>query len=590
MKRPGTLLLVGPNEASRETLAQRLGERGYTVSAVADGVAALGHVEVAATDLVLLDMDLPGLGGLEVLSRLRAMRSETELPVIMVTDGAGVIEAFERGANDFVTRPIDLPVALARIGTHLSRKWALEDLRDSQERHAATVRGASDGLWDGLTGLPGRLLLLDLERAIKRSRRRPGYVFALLVLGLDRFKVVNDSLGPSGADRLLVEVARRLQAGLRSTDTVTRDEPGCTLARLGSDEFNVLLDDLADARDAVPVAERLRRSLEEPFEIDGHRVFLSARTGIAVSTTGYEQPDEILRDAITALNRAKTGPSPYEIFDPAMRARAISRLHVETDLRQAIERRSFEVHYQPIVSLATGRITAFEALLRWRHPVRGLINPSEFIPVAEDTGMILDIGRLALAESCRQMAAWQTRFGPAAPSVMCANVSSRQLANGHLVEEIAAILAHTGLAPSSLKLEITETAFISDVPRAHAIMNRARAMGVEWSLDDFGTGYSSLSYLHQLRVNTIKIDRSFVGLLGADNTVSKMVRAIVALAHNLGIDVVAEGVETAEQHAALLHLGCEFAQGFYFSKPVDASAADGLIAAQPWLGQRLSRV
>ena len=265
-----------------------------------------------------------------------------------------------------------------------------------------------------------------------------------------------------------------------------------------------------------------------------------------------------------------------------MRARAVSRLQVETDLRQAIETQAFEMHYQPIVSFGTGRIAGFEALLRWRHPVRGLVSPAEFIPIAEDTGMIVEIGRFALAESCRQMAAWQTRFGSEAPHVMCANISSRQFADGNLVAEIAAILRQTGLAPSKLKLEITETAFISDVPGAKGTVSRAQSMGIEWSLDDFGTGYSSLSYLHQLGVDTVKVDRSFVNLLGTEGPAAEMVGAIVALAHNLGMDIVAEGVETADQFAQLQNLGCQYAQGFYLSKPVDKHAADLLIASQPW--------
>jgi diguanylate cyclase (GGDEF)-like protein/PAS domain S-box-containing protein len=691
--RPGSLLLVDDNEMNRDALSRLLRLRGFSVTLACDGVEAVAQVETAAFDLVLLDVEMPGISGLEVLRRIRAAHSQTELPVIMVTARSGgedVVEAFRLGANDYVTKPIDFPVALARIGTHLAHKWATEDLRESEERYSLAVSGANDGLWDwnlvtnrvywsprwkamlgyedadiagnpeewlnrvhpedlgrvtdglaahlasgsghfesehrllhrnetfrwvrcrgaavrnsdgtatrlagsltditdtkladALTGLPNRILFLDLiERAIKRTSRRRGYVFALLVLGLDRFSVVNDSLGPTSADRLLVEVARRLQTTLRATDTVARDESSFTLARIGGDEFNVLLDDITDVRDAIGVAERLRRALEEPFEIDGHQVFTSAKTGIAVSTSGYEEPDAILRDATTALNRAKTqGTSPYEIFDPAMRARAISRLRVETDLRHAIEHEAFEVHYQPIIALQTGRIAGFEALLRWRHPSRGLVSPAEFIPLAEDTGMILDIGRLALAESCRQMQAWQVRFGAAAPGVMCANVSSRQLADGDLVGEIAMMLDRTGLPGSKLKLEITESAFVTDVPRARGIMARAKAMGIEWSLDDFGTGYSSLSYLHQFRVNTLKVDRSFVNLLGREGNVSEMVRAIVVLAHSLGMDVVAEGVETVEQYAELQSLGCEFAQGYYFSKPVDVSAAGHLIASQPW--------
>jgi diguanylate cyclase (GGDEF)-like protein/PAS domain S-box-containing protein len=701
MTRTGSLLVVDDNEANRDALARHLRRRGYHVSVAKDGAEALALAETSPLDLVLLDVEMPGMDGLEVLGRLRASRSDIELPVIMVTartEGADLVEAFRRGANDYVTKPVDLPVALARIETQVSRKWAVEALRESEERYALAVRGANDGLWDwnlltnevhwsarwkallgyqeseigtapeewlarvhpddrprvecslkthleqdsghfesehrirhrnelyrwvlcrgaatrstdgtatrlagsltditdtkladAVTGLPNRLLFCDLvERAIRRGERRPGYVFALLVLGLDRFNVVQESLGHLSADRLLLGVAQRLQSVLRSTDAVTRDRPDFTLARTGADEFNVLLDDMTDAEDAVRVAERLRGALERPFEVEGSLVFVGATAGIAVSTTGYDQAEAMLRDATLALSRARaSGTCAYEIFDPEMRARALARLRVESELRQAFEDRAIELHYQPIVSLATGQLAAFEALLRWRHPVRGLVSPAEFLPIAEEMGMTLELGRFALAEACQQMAAWQARFGAGAPGSICVNVSSRQLANAELVNEIAAILERTGLASSRLKLEITETALIRDVPEAHATVSRARALGIAWSLDDFGTGYSSLSYLHQFRVDTIKIDQSFVSRLVTDGHGAELVRVIVALAHNFGMDVVAEGVETPEQFAQLQELGCEYAQGYYFSKAVDPAAAEHLIASQPWCSRSLAPV
>jgi diguanylate cyclase (GGDEF)-like protein/PAS domain S-box-containing protein len=689
----GSLLVVDDNEPNRDALSRRLRQRGFDVAVAADGAEALALSAASSFDLVLLDVEMPGLSGFDVLTRLRSTHSQTQLPVIMITvrtQGADIVEAFSRGANDYVTKPIDFPVALARITTHLAHKRAVESLRESEERYALAMRGANDGLWDwnlttnevywsarwktmlgfgetaigsspdewfsrvhaddltrvregvaahlsqgsghyesehrilhhdgtfrwvlcrgaatrndagmatrlagsltditetkvadALTGLPNRLLFDDLlDRAIKRPARRPGYLFALLVLGLDRFKAVNYSLGLLTADRLLVEVARRLQATLRSTDALARAEHGFTLARLGGDEFTVLLDDIADVSDAMRVAERLRSALEKPFDVEGHEVFTSASVGIAVSTTGYQRPEQILRDAALALHRAKRdGASRCELFDSAMRDRAVSRLQLETDLRRAIEHQTFQIHYQPIVSLSTGEIAGFEALIRWRHPERGPISPAEFIPVAEDTGMILQIGRLVLTESCRQMAAWQRRFGAAAPASVCVNVSSKQFADAGLAAQIEAILEQTGLSPSSLKLEITESAFLGDLTGAQVTLRRLQSMGVEWSLDDFGTGYSSLSHLQRLHVDTVKIDRSFVSRIGLELNGSEMVGAIVALSHNLGMDVVAEGVETLEQASQLQTLGCEYAQGFYFARAVDAATADGLIASQPW--------
>ena len=692
MKHLASLLVVDDNESNRDALSRRLRQHGYTVSMAAGGVEAIAALEQSAFDLVLLDVEMPGMSGIEVLEQLREQHTQAELPVIMVTArsaGADVVEALRVGANDYVTKPIDFPVALARIATHLAHKRTVADLRDSEERYALAVLGANDGLWDwnlstgevywsprwrsilglenekigksadewlmrvhpediesvraaltaylsnaaghfesehrvrhrdetyrwvrcrgaavrteagvasrlagsltditevkladALTGLPNRLLFLDVvERAIKRTERRSEYGFAILALSLDRFRIVHDSLGPLAADRLLVAVARRLQSSLRATDVVIRDEPGYTLARLGGDEFMVLIDDITDAGAAVLVAERLRKSLEYPFDVDGHQIFASARVGIASSASGYSRADEILRDAAIALNRATQASTPYEIFDPGMRHRALTRLQFETDLRNAIDDRAFEMHYQPIVSLRSGRISGFEALLRWRHPLRGLVPPADFISVAEDTGMIIDIGRLTLGESCKQMASWRLEFGAAAPQLMCANVSSKQLAYAGLMTEIAATLRTTGLLAENLKLEITESAFINDVPAAQSTLNHARAMGIGWSLDDFGTGFSSLSFLHRLQINTVKVDRSFVSEIGKGAKGSEMVSAIVGLAHTLGMDVVAEGVETAEQAEALKALGCEYAQGYFFSKAVDQGTAARLIESQPW--------
>jgi diguanylate cyclase (GGDEF)-like protein/PAS domain S-box-containing protein len=692
MSRPASLLVVDDHEPNRDALSRRLAREGYVVATAADGPEALALIGAGAYDLILLDVEMPGMNGLDVLKRVRDAHAPTDLPVIMVTArsrGADVVEALRLGANDYVTKPVDVSVALARIATHLSHKRAIEALRESEERYAVAVRGANDGLWDWnlrtnevywsprwkamlgydeaavgvspdewlarvhdedaqrvketlaahladnshffesehrilhqdgtfrwmlcrgagvkddhgaltrlagsltditdakladpLTGLPNRLLFVDLiEREIKRTARRRDHTFALLALGLDRFNAVDHGLGRPMADGLLVAIAHRLQASLRASDAVSH-QPGSTLARLGGDEFTVLLEDIADVHDAIRVSDRLRAALGQPFEVEGHQVFVSATVGITVGTTGYVKAEDVLRDAAIALDRAKAvGTAGCELFDPAMRARAVARLRVETDLRNAIDNEQFAVVYQPIVSVGTGTISGFEALVRWRHPARGLLGPGEFIAVAEDTGMIRQIGRLVLIESCRQMAAWQRQFGAAAPRVICVNVSGAQLADAGLADEIEAILRDSGLDACRLKLEITESAYIGDVRAAQATLKRLQAIGIEWSIDDFGTGYSSLSYLHQLQADTLKVDRSFISRMGLEGKGSEMVSAIVALAQNLGMDVVAEGVETAEQLMQLDAMGCEYVQGFHFSKPVEVAAADGLIALQPW--------
>jgi len=694
LPRTGTLLVVDDNEANRDALSRRLAKQGYTVRVAAGGAEALEMAAAEPFDLVLLDVEMPSTSGLDVLTTLRATRSRTELPIIMVTaraGGADIVEAFRLGANDYVTKPIDFPVAAARIATHLSHKRAVTALRESEERYALSVHGANDGLWDwnlttnevywsprwkamlgyaedelgtspdewlsrvhhddasrvesglqahlargsghyesehrllhksgtfrwvlcrgaavrnaegrvtrlagsltditdakvsdALTGLPNRLMFVDLiDRALDRAHRRPGYTFALVVLGLERFKDVGNSLGPLLADRLLVAVSRRFQAALRVPgDAGPGGGTMSTLARLSGDEFTVLLDDIADATDAVRVAEHLRRALDKPFDLDGHQVFASAAAGIAVSTAKYERPEEMVRDAATALHRAKVDRTARcELFDPAMRDRAVARLQVETDLRRAVDEQRFTVEYQPIVALATGRINAFEALVRWRHPLRGIVPPDQFIAVAEETGLIVPIGHLALAESCRQMAEWRRRFGAGAPEMICVNMSSRQFVDATLAGRVEAVLREVGLDAENLALEITESAFIDDVETARATVNRLRAIGVEWSIDDFGTGYSSLSHLHRLHFDTLKIDRSFVARMATEEGGMEMVRAIIALAHSLGMEVVAEGVETEEQLVALRRLGCQYAQGFFLARPVGVVEAERLISSQPW--------
>ena len=553
--KPESLLIVDDNEMNRDLLSRRLERKGYSVSVAENGHNTLEWVGQHAVDLVLLDIEMPGTSGLEVLKTLRQTYSPNQLPVIMVTakvQSHDIVEALSLGANDYVTKPIDFPVALARIKTQLSHKRLVEALRESEERYALAARGANDGLWDwnlkdneiyfsprwksmlgydeeeigsspeewfkrvhpddlqrvkevvashlegqtthcenehrmlhqngtyhwmlnrglavrdaqgkatrlagsqtditqgkvadALTGLPNRLLFMDrLERAVKNAQRAKDYLFAVFFLDLDRFKVINDSLGHVMGDQLLIATARRLESCLRSTDAVARLGDGHTVARLGGDEFTILLDHIKHIADATRVADRLQKELALPFNLNGQEVFTTVSIGIAVSATGYERPEELLRDADTAMYRAKAlGKARYELFDTAMREVAVASLQLETDLRKAIDRQEFQNFYQPIVSLETGRIVGFEALVRWQHPERGLVFPGDFILAAEESGMIVSIGQWVLREACRQMRAWQARFPTTVPWMISVNLSTKQFKQSNLVQQIEDILPGNG--------------------------------------------------------------------------------------------------------------------------------------------------
>jgi diguanylate cyclase (GGDEF)-like protein/PAS domain S-box-containing protein len=446
--------------------------------------------------------------------------------------------------------------------------------RDATERKLIEERLLHDALHDGLTGLANRALFMDrLGQSVERAKRHRDYSFAVFFLDLDRFKLVNDSLGHLAGDLLLVEVGRRLRSCVRAGDTV---------ARLGGDEFTILLDDIKDAGDAVRMAERTQSKLSKPFRLDGHEVFVSASVGIALSAMDYSRPEDILRDANTAMHGAKSnGKASYQVFDATMHDRALAMLRLETDLRRAAERAEYRLHYQPIVSLASGRLTGFEALVRWQHPERGLLYPEEFLALAEETGLIIQIDRWVLREACRQIRAWQKRF-PAEPRLcVSVNLSARHFSAPNLVEHVEAVLGESGVDASFLKLEITESVLMSDADTVARTLAQLKALGVELQLDDFGTGYSSLSYLHRFPVSALKIDRAFVSRIGPGGANSEIARAIATMAHSLGMGVVGEGVETEEHLAELRAMGCEYAQGNFFAEPLDAAAAESLMAKAP---------
>ena len=441
---------------------------------------------------------------------------------------------------------------------------------DITQRKQVEEQLIHDALHDALTGLPNRTLFMDrVELALQRAKRRKDYLFAVLFIDLDRFKIVNDSLGHAVGDQLLSAIAHLLKQCLRPMDTI---------ARLGGDEFTILLDELNDVTDATRIASRLQATLTSPFQLESYTVFTSASIGIALSSTGYKQAADLLRDADIAMYRAKEqGKARYAIFDQVMYEQTLELLQLESDLRLALERQEFCLHYQPIISLVSGRLTGFEALVRWRHPQQGFISPAKFIPVAEDTGLIVSLGEWVLREACRQMHAWQVQFPTASPLKISVNLAGKQIREPNLINQIERILAETGLDGNSLKLELTESMLMDDVQETINTLLQIQAMNIQLSIDDFGTGYSSFSYLHQFPINTLKIDRSFVSQMNSDKEKLEIVQTINTLAHTLGMDVIAEGVETAEQSAQLRTLGCEFGQGYFFSKPLNSALASAML-------------
>jgi len=446
--------------------------------------------------------------------------------------------------------------------------------QDIAERRRAEDQLLHNAFHDGLTGLPNQALFMDrLGLAFERGKRRQDYLFAVLFLDLDRFKIVNDSLGHIVGNQLLIAISRRLEAILRSVDTV---------ARLGGDEFTILLEDLENTSAAIHVADRIQKELALPFKLNEYEVFSSTSIGIALSSQSYTQPEHLLRDADIAMYRAKAlGKARYEVFDTTMHNRAVLLLQLETDLRRAVTREEFLIYYQPIVSLATGKIIGFEALVRWQHPERGLVSPIDFIPVAEETGMIVAIGQWVLHEACRQMHKWHKEFPTSPPLMINVNVSAKQLTQPDLLKQINFVLQETGLEACSLKLELTESVLIDNTKSATAMLSQLNALDIELQMDDFGTGYSSLSYLHRFPINTLKIDRSFISNIGTGSENLEIVRAIVTLAHSLNMNVTAEGVETVEQLAMLRSMQCQRGQGYLFSRPLDSVAVEKLLATEP---------
>jgi diguanylate cyclase (GGDEF)-like protein/PAS domain S-box-containing protein len=454
----------------------------------------------------------------------------------------------------------------------LCRGLAVRSGSGAAVRVAGSMIDISDRkLFDALTGLPNRSTFRDtLQQVIgRRPRGDEPKLYAVLMLDLDRFKVVNDSLGHGTGDRMLISVARRLETCVRARDTV---------ARLGGDEFAILLDGLDADEDAERIAEHVKQLLARPIYVGSNEVYTTASVGIALSTKGYDHAGDMLRDADTAMHRAKrSGRDRTETFATAMHIETVNNFRMEVDLRRALRRKEFSVRYQPLVQLRDGRLAGFEALCRWEHPEHGFVSPMEFIPLAEEVGLIAPIDRWVLGEAARSARDWQLHHGQVPDLAICVNVSSKQFSRDDTVDEVIKVLEDTGLAPGNLKLEITESAIMDNPERAMEILEELRSMGVRLALDDFGTGYSSLSYLHRFPFDVIKIDRSFVSRMGIDGQDPEIVRTIIALAKSLEMDIVAEGVETALQMEMLRDLGARYGQGWHFARPLTPEDAERLV-------------
>jgi diguanylate cyclase (GGDEF)-like protein len=589
------VLLFASDQRLRRRLLRVLSRRGHQAISCTrcdelPALCAAGPVQLA-----LIGWNPDAAAASEACRVVRLTAGTDEALILAILDGRkhGQLEAaLAAGADDFICFPAREDVLDSRLAVAERRIATLGEARlaargeDSRPHQPASSQNETtnrklleqqllhNAFHDSLTGLPNRALLSErVAQALARGRRRESFLLAVLVLDVDRFKVINDSLGHEAGDRLLMELGGRLKALHREIDTV---------ARLGGDEFALLLEELEEPRQASLVAERIRSELGRPFDLGGQEVFATVSTGIALSEGGDQKAEELLRDADTAMYRAKAnGRNCYAIFDPQMHARAVAILQLENDLRHALARAELCAYFQPIISLSSGRITGFEALARWHHPRRGLLLPADFIAVAEETGLIVPLDRLVLNAACRQARSWAVRFHTWLPLTMSVNISGKQFTQPDLVMQVDHALRSSGLWGQALKLEITETAIMENAALAVAMLEQLRTLAITFSIDDFGTGYSSLSNLRHYEIDTLKIDTSFVARMIDEEETSEIVGALINLAFNLHKDLVAEGVESPLQLARLRELGCTHAQGYLFSPPLNAEAATELLASDP---------
>ncbi len=562
--------------------------REFDIDTAAQGHLGLAMVEAAIREgrpyqLAFVDMRMPpGWDGVETISRL--WQADPSLQVVICTaysDYSWDQIVQKLGITDrllILKKPFD-DAEVCQLASAMTGKWLvtqqaqikMDDMELLVEKRTAELRDVA--LRDTLTGLPNRLFFNDiLSRTIALHRRDPHRMFAVLFLDIDRFKIVNDSLGHHIGDKLLIGIAERFRSVLRKEDVIA-SLTECTAARVGGDEFLVLIDGIKHYHNAMCVAERMMGVLSEPYKVDDHTIKITMSIGITTSALPYVSLDEMIRDADTAMYRAKAaGKNRFVMFDSRMHEDALLRLAMENDLRLAVEDDQLRLVYQPIVHLDSGRVYGFEALVRWQHPTNGVVSPLNFIPLAEEIGIIVPIGEWVLREACLELARWR-RLPDLDNLFVSVNLSRKQLSFPNLVESIRDIIQETGLPPTAIKLEITESAIMEDMDLAMVILGQIRDLGIALHIDDFGTGYSSLSCLHSFPVTGLKIDRSFINNVVDNPDYAAIINAIVTLAHNLRLELIAEGVETLDQMSMLKIMGCNFAQGFFFQRPLSCDQA-----------------
>jgi len=602
-----SILVIDDEPTNFDVIESFLSQQNYQLHYMSSGREAIAALDLLNPDAILLDVMMPEMDGIEVCQRIKSLEKWQAVPIIMVTalaTKADLARCLEAGADDYMSKPVnalelrsrlrsmlrikrqydDLQVALERQAVLEAEKVRLLALHNSEleqkvgertaelEAQAETIR--YNALHDPLTGLPNRSLLLNrIEAAIARSKSPQPTInpsshpsstpYTILFLDLDRFKVINDSLGHLFGDQLLIIIASQLETYLSGTDMV---------ARFGGDEFVFLLESTSSPDAVMERVERILQDFQKPVLLKDYQLFLGVSIGIVFGHAGYDEPAELIRDADIAMYRAKAkGTNTYRVFTTEMRTHALHRMTLESELRQALERDELLVYYQPIIEMESDRLISLEALVRWQHPLRGFISPMEFVPIAEETGLVVALDHWVMHHACQQLATWRTHYQSMSSVRVSVNLSAQDLRYANLLRDIDAILKATKLGGSWLTLEITESMLVQDIEPTISLLTELHNRNIRISIDDFGTGYSSLNYLHQLPVDYLKIDRSFVSQMEVNNPNYQVVNTIIALSQQLGLRTIAEGIETLQQKHWLHSLGCPYGQGYFFAKPLPAS-------------------